>query len=86
VYEVGKPESSKGKVNTGGWLFWEKRDLIKKQNLRRIKGAKPECKVKQVMYSGLILGLLISPVLNYDSLKQDNKPTVSTFLVSSLPS
>ena len=36
------------------------RDLLKKQNLGRIKGANPEYKIKQVMHDG---GLLVIPVL-----------------------
>lgn len=56
MHKVRKPEASEEKVNKGGWLVWEERHLVKKQNVGRIKGAKPEYRVKQVTYSGLIGG------------------------------
>lgn len=56
MYKVRKPGASEGKVNTDGWLVWEERDLVKKQNLGGKKGTKPEHKVKQVTYSELIGG------------------------------
>ena len=40
MYKVRKPGAREGKVNTGGWLVWEERDLVKKQNLGRKKGDK----------------------------------------------